>query len=296
MKRFSASFLSLALLFSLSACGGSGHVQAPAATPTPTEPPVPAETTPPPENTPQSDPVELVVFAAASLTESMGRIAELYQAVAPHVRITYTFDSSGTLKTQIESGADCDLFLSAAQKQMNQLDASCDAAEGNPDALDFVLQGTRINLLENQVVLTVPEGNPANVTSFDAIDTDQVTLLALGNSDVPVGQYAQEILTNMGIWDGIQNKVTFGSNVKEVTAWVSEGAVDCGVVYSTDAAAAGLEVVAFAPSGMLQSRVLYPAAVINTTRYQDEAQAFLDFLQSPEATTVFEDAGFSIAQ
>ena len=229
--------------------------------------------------------VELVVFAAASMTETLNEIAVLYEAVAPNVKLVYNFDSSGTLKTQIEEGADCDVFLSAAQLQMNQLDA---------DGLDMILQGTRVDLLENKVTLVVPEGNPANVTSFEDVMSDAVSLVALGNSDGPVGQYSEEIFTYMGLWDSLNDsyKITFASNVKEITSQVSEGAVDCGVVYGTDASAAGLEVVAQAPEGSHQA-VVYPAAVMNVTEQEEEARAFLEYLQGEECAEVFISAGFS---
>lgn len=251
-------------------------------------------TTPSTEETPSEneEPVELIVFAAASMTETLTEIADLYKTVAPNVTLVYNFDSSGTLKTQIEEGAACDIFISAAQKQMNQLDSTSEANEG----LDFVLQGTRVNLLENKVVLVVPEGNPAGVESFEDVPTDKVSLVALGNSDVPVGQYSEEIFTNMGVWEDLQSKITFGSNVKEVTTWVSEGVADCGVVYATDAFSAGLNVIATAPDEMLNNRVIYPAAVLNTTKHEAEAKAFLDFLQSEECSEVFEKVGFSIAE
>lgn len=240
-----------------------------------------------------AEPVELIVFAAASMQETMTEIAEMYKAVAPNVTITYTFDSSGTLKTQIEEGADCDLFISAAQKQMNQLDSTADP-KVNDKGLDFVLRGTRINLVENKVVMAVPEGNPAGVISFEDVNTDKVKMIALGNSDVPVGQYSEEIFTNMGVWDAIQSKITFGSNVKEVSTWVSEGTVDCGVVYGTDAYSAGLEVVTTAPADMLKSKVIYPAAVLNITKQEVEAKAFLEYLQTAECSAVFEKVGFAI--
>jgi molybdate transport system substrate-binding protein len=157
-----------------------------------------------------------------------------------------------------------------------------------------VLQGTRINLVENKVVLAVPEGNPAGVASFEDVNTDKVKMIALGNSDVPVGQYSQEIFTNMGVWDAIQSKITFGSNVKEVTTWVSEGTVDCGVVYGTDAYSAGLQVVNTAPADMLKSPVVYPAAVLNITKHEEAAKAFLDYLQTPDCAAIFEGVGFTI--
>lgn len=239
--------------------------------------------------------VELTVFAAASMTETMNQIADLYKEVAPNVTLVYNFDSSGTLKTQIQEGADCDIFISAAQKQMNQLDGAKDADGGNTEGLDFVLSDTRVDLVENKVVLVVPEGNPAGVASFDDVATDKVALIALGNSDVPVGQYSQEIFTSLGLWDQLNadQKITFGTNVKEVTSQVHEAAVDCGVVYGTDAWSAGLEVVAQAPEGT-HKPVVYPAAVLNITRQEAEAKAFLDYLKSDACAEIFKGVGFSI--
>jgi molybdate transport system substrate-binding protein len=234
---------------------------------------------------------ELYVFAAASMTETMEKIAVEYQKVHPEIKIVYTFDSSGTLKTQIQNGAVCDLFISAAQKQMNQLEANNPA---NTENLDFVDPATRINLVENKVTLAVPQGNPSGVQTFTDLNTDKVKKIALGNSDVPVGQYSEELLTNLGIWDAIQPKVSFGSNVKEVTTWVSSGSVDCGIVYGTDAFSAGLEVVDKASPDMLKSAVVYPAAVLKTSTHQAEAKAFLDYLQGPEAKAIFESVGFAI--
>ncbi len=236
-----------------------------------------------PTQPPQAEQTELVVFAAASMTETLTQIEQLYAAEAPDVKLVFSFDSSGTLQTQIEQGATCDLFLSAAQKQMNALEEK-----------DYLLEDTRVDLLENQVVLVVPEGNPAGVAAFEDLTKDDVRLIALGGADVPVGQYSQELLTNMGIWDALQEKITFGSNVKEVTTWVSEGAVDCGVVYGTDANAAGLQAVATAPEELLDNRVVYPAAVLAASAHVDEARAFLDFLQSDECQAVFEQAGFAV--
>lgn len=240
---------------------------------------------------PGTNSVELYVFAAASMTETMEKIATEYQKLHPEVKIVYTFDSSGTLKTQIQNGAVCDLFISAAQKQMNELEAGQSA---NTENLDFVDPPTRVNLVENKVTLAVPKGNPAGVKTFADLNTDSVKKIALGNSDVPVGQYSEELLKNLGIWDAIQSKVTFGSNVKEVTTWVSTGSVDAGIVYGTDAYSAGLEVVDRATPDMLKTAVVYPAAVLKTGENQDAAKAFLAYLQMPEAQQIFESVGFAI--
>ena len=240
---------------------------------------------------------ELIVFAAASMTETLTTIADMYKDVAPEVELVYNFDSSGTLKTQIEEGAECDVFISAAPKQMNQLDASKDA-DANPDGLDFVLQGTRINLLENKVALAVPEGNPAGIESYDDLATrlkEGSVLLAMGNADVPVGQYTQKILAYYELSEeelAAAGAVTYGSNVKEVTTQVSEATVDCGIIYGTDAFSANLEVVDTATAEMC-GQVIYPAAVLNITKHEEAARAFLDYLAGPEASGVFAAVGFS---
>ena len=238
--------------------------------------------------------VELTVFAAASMTETLTELAESYKAVAPNVKLTFNFDSSGTLKTQIEEGADCDLFISAAQKQMNQLDVSKDAA-GNPDGLGLIDAATRVDLLENKVALVVPEGNPAGIRSFQDIG-GKCDLIALGNDDVPVGQYSAEILTGLGLLDALEseNKITYGSNVKEVTTQVAEGSVDCGIIYATDAFSAGLTIVDQAAKDLCE-QVVYPAAVLKAAPHPDEARAFLDYLQSDAAIKVFETVGFAKA-
>ena len=230
------------------------------------------------------EPVTLTVFAAASLTETLTRIAEDYTAAHPQVTFSFNFDSSGTLQTQIEEGADCDLFLSAAQKQMDALES-----QGLMDA------ATRRDLLENKVVLAVPEGNPAGITEFADIGTDRCTLVALGNDDVPVGSYSREILQNLGIWDGLEQagKITYGSNVKEVTTQVAEAAADCGIVYATDAFSAGLEVVAQAQPDWC-SPVVYPGAVTASSAHADEALAFLDSLGEAQAAQVFRSVGFTV--
>ena len=244
-----------------------------------------------------AEPVELTVFAAASLTETLNQIAEDYKTVAPDVTLTFNFDSSGTLKTQIQEGAVCDLFLSAGQKQMDQLDASADASV-NTEGLDFVLEGSRIDLLENKVTLAVPEGNPKGIDSFDALAEHLEAgdiLLAMGNSDVPVGQYTQKILAYYGLDEAaLANAgcITYGTNVKEVTTQVSEGSVDAGIIYCTDAFSAGLTIVDEATPEMC-GQVIYPAAVLNTSAHQTEAQAFLDYLSTDDAMTVFESVGFS---
>lgn len=245
----------------------------------------------------QDQETELTVFAAASLTETLTKLAADYQKENPGISISFNFDSSGTLKTQILEGSDCDIFLSAAQKQMNELDKDA-APDTNPDGNDELLAGTRVDLLENKVALAVPDGNPKNIQSFDNLADDLrkgSVLLAMGNSDVPVGQYTQKILAYYGFSEdqlASEGCITYGSNVKEVTVQVSEASVDCGIIYQTDAFSAGLTVVDTAAADMC-GQVIYPAAVLKGSAHPDEAKAFLAWLQTPEAQKVFEEVGFA---
>ena len=267
MKKIIPLLLTAALALSLAACGAPG-----------------------------TESVELTVFAAASLQETLDQVIAAYREIAPDVTVTPTYDSSGTLKTQIQEGAACDLFLSAAQKQMNQLDASRDAAGGNTEGLDFVLQGTRVDLLENKVVLAVPDANPAGIQSFSDLGTEKLRLLCIGNEDVPVGAYSLEILTALGIRDALERggKLTYGSNVKEVTTQVKEGTVDAGIIYATDAFSAGLTVADRAGSDLCR-QVIYPAAVLNTTEHEKAAKDFLAFLRGDAAMRIFASVGFAPA-
>ena len=280
MKKLVSLALALAITLGLAACGGtSGAADTPA-----------AETT-----APQAEPVEVVVFAAASLEATLTEIADLYKEVAPEVTLTFNFDSSGTLRTQIIEGAVCDLFISAGQSQMNDLEAG-----QNEDGADFVYADTRIDFVENKVVLAVPDDNPAGIETFSDLATDKLSLLCIGNDDVPVGSYSLEILDTLGI-DIAQlesdGKVTYASNVTEVANQVKEGAVDCGIIYATDAYTYELTVVDQATADMC-SQVIYPAAVMKSSSgeaAEAAAQAFLDYLHTDEnAIAVLEGVGFTV--
>ena len=288
MKRIAALSLALALTLGLAACGGgtTGTAETPAAN----------STTPAAETTaPQAEPVEVVVFAAASLEATLTEIADLYKEVAPEVTLTFSFESSGTLRTQIIEGAVCDLFISAGQSQMNDLEAG-----QNETGADFVYSDTRIDFVENKVVLAVPDDNPAGIETFSDLATDKLSLLCIGNDDVPVGSYSLEILDTLGI-DIAQlesdGKVTYASNVTEVANQVKEGAVDCGIIYATDAYTYELTVVDQATADMC-SQVIYPAAVMKSSSgeaAQAAAQAFLDYLHTDEsAIAVLEGVGFTV--
>ena len=291
MKRLVSLLLALSLVLALTACGSKADGAADAAAGSQPRDSAPVEES-------AGDPVELIVFAAASMTETLTEIAELYKTAAPEVTITYNFDSSGKLLTQIKEGADCDLFISAAPTQMNAMDGSLIGdTEKNPDGLDRIVTGSRIDLLENKVTLAVPEGNPKGIESFDQLAEllkGGDVMLAIGNSDVPVGQYTLKIFNYYGIDEtAVADKLTYGNNVKEVTSQVSEGAVDCGIIYATDACSAGLTVVDSATAEMC-GQVIYPAAVLKGDK-EDATRAFLAYLQTDAAMAVFESVGFSPA-
>ena len=285
MKRFISLLLALAMALSLVACGNGGSADTNQDANNADDQQTPAET------------VELTVFAAASLTESLTAIGEKYMAENENVKINFNFDSSGKLYTQIKEGAPCDLFISAAPKQMNQLDGTLkDDADKNPDGLDMLVEGSRLDLLENKVVLAVAEGSGKGIDSFDKLaellKSGGVTL-AIGNEDVPVGQYTQKIFAYYEIDEAaIAEKLTYGSNVKEVTTAVSEGTVDCGIIYASDAYSAGLTVAAEATADMC-GQVIYPAAVLNTSTRQEAAAAFLAYLQDADASAEFEKVLFT---
>ena len=288
MKKLLSLALAGALTLSLAACGGgtTGTAETPAANSTAPA----AETT-----APQAEPVEVVVFAAASLEATLTEIADQYKEVAPEVTLTFSFESSGTLRTQIIEGAVCDLFISAGQSQMNDLEAG-----QNDTGADFVYADTRIDFVENKVVLAVPDDNPKDIQTFSDLATDKLSLLCIGNDDVPVGSYSLEILDTLGI-DIAQlesnGKVTYASNVTEVANQVKEGAVDCGIIYATDAYTYELTVVDQATADMC-SQVIYPAAVMKSSSgeaAEAAAQAFLDYLHTDEsAIAILENVGFTV--
>ena len=284
MKKLLSLLLALALVFSLAACSSKTD----------------DITTDDTQGDANAESVDLVVFAAASMTETLTQIAEMYKEVAPNVNITYNFDSSGKLLTQISEGADCDLFISAAPQQMNAMDGSLiDDKDKNPDGLDLIVTDSRIDLLENKVTLAVPEGNPKGIESFDQLAEllkSGDVLLAIGNSDVPVGQYTQKIFAYYGLDEAaLTDCLTYGNNVKEVTTQVSEASTDCGIIYATDAYctdafSAGLTPVDYATKEMC-GQVIYPAAVLKGEK-EEAAQVFLDYLQTADAMSVFESVGF----
>ncbi len=229
----------------------------------------------------------ILVAAAASLKNAYeDKLIPMFEEQYPGVTVEGTYDSSGKLQTQIEEGLEADVFMSAATKQMKALDE-----EG------MIASDTIVNLLENKIVLIVPAGSDSKIDSFEKIG--DAASIALGDPEsVPAGQYAKEALTNLNVWDNIQDKVSFGTNVTEVLNQVAAASADAGIVYATDAASKAdqVTVVAEAPEGSLEKKVIYPVAVVKATTHEDAAKAFVDFLQTPEAIAVFESYGFVAAE
>lgn len=228
--------------------------------------------------------VELLVSAAASLTDVLGEIAEVYKTVDPKTTLTFTFGGSGALQTQIEEGAPVDIFMSAAQKQMKALE------DGG-----HILDGTVKTLLLNKVVLIVPKDGTIDVKSFEDLSKDEVDKIAIGDpGNVPVGQYSEEIFNNLNIADKINSKLVLANDVRTVLTWVESGEVDCGIVYATDAFTSdNVNIITEAPEGS-HKEVSYPVAVVKDSKNPDKAQAFLDFLSTDEAIKLFEKYGFSM--
>lgn len=229
----------------------------------------------------EAAPVSLTVSAAASLKGAMEEIATAYKVEKPHVTVTYNFGSSGSLQQQIEQGAEVDMFISAAAKQMDALQEK-----------GLIAEDTRRDLLENKIVLIVP-ADAVGISDFKDLTSDKVNKIAMGETkSVPAGQYAEEVLTKLNLMEAIKPKAVFGKDVKEVLTWVETGNADAGMVYETDAKVSDkVKVVAKAPEG-IHKPVVYPVALIKAGKNTDAAKDYLSFLQSDKAKAVFEKYGF----
>ena len=225
------------------------------------------------------------VLAAASLTDVMHELELDYEADHPGIDLVFSFAGSGALQTQIEEGAPADIFISAASKQMDALNE-----EGLMDSASIR------DLLLNSVVLIVPADSELGLDSFEDVVNDDVFVIALGEPEsVPAGKYAQQVFENLGIWDEVQARANFGTDVRTVLTWVEMGEVDCGVVYATDAYTSDLVTIAAqAPEGSCD-RVVYPAGIVAGSQVSNESEEFLTYLGSPEAAAVFESYGFTMA-
>lgn len=231
----------------------------------------------------KTEAASILVSAAASLTDAVKELGQIYQSEHPGVGVSFNFGSSGALQTQIEEGAPADVFISAAQKQMDALDGK-----------GLLLPASRRNLLINSVVLIVPQDSALALGSFQEAAESKVKSIALGEPQaVPVGQYAEEIFGSLSLLATIKAKANYGSDVRQVLAWVASGNVDCGVVYATDAAStSAVTIAAYAPPGS-HKPVVYPAAVLKASSQTEEAQSFLAFLSGEKAKAIFAKYGFT---
>lgn len=234
------------------------------------------------EEATDAEPSELLIAAAASLEYSFeDELIPMFEEMYPSVSVEGTYDSSGKLQTQIEEGIGADVFMSAATKQMNAL---VDESLVNEDSV--------VNLLENKIVLITAADSTLDLKEFT--DITKAETIAIGDpASVPVGQYSEEALTNLGIWDEVLAKASLGTNVTEVLNWVAEGSADAGIVYATDAATTDkVKVIAEAPADSLAEPAIYPVGVISDSQNKEMAEKFVEFLQSEEALAVFEKYGF----
>ena len=226
---------------------------------------------------------EILVLAAASLTDVLTELANNYKTETG-TTVTFSFASSGALQTQIEAGSPADIFFSAAQKQMDALQEK-----------DLIDTDTRKDLLENKVVLISPSNSTLNIKSFTDITNANVTKVGLGEpKSVPVGQYSEEILSNLSILDTVKQKAVYGSDVRNVLSWVRTGEVDCGIVYATDAQIANdINIIAEAPEGT-HKKVIYPIATIKASANKEEAKKFIDYISNDKAAETFKNYGFTV--
>ena len=231
-------------------------------------------------------PVELTISAAASLKDAMAEIQTNYQKKAPNVKLVFNLGASGSLQKQIEQGAPADIFISAAPKQMNELEAK-----------NLVNKATRKNLVENKLVLIVPQNSKLNLTRFEDVQKTEVNKLSIGETKVvPAGQYAEEVLKKLGVWEKIQDKIVFAKDVRTVLTYVETENVEAGIVYKTDAASSQkIKISATAPEGT-HAPIIYPAAVLSATKNQKAAEDFMAYMTGPDGKTVFEKYGFVMAK
>jgi molybdate transport system substrate-binding protein len=235
---------------------------------------------------PQTAKADLTVSAAISLKDALDETKQLYTTANPSVSIATNYGASGTLQLQIEQGAPVDVFLSAAPKQMDALESK-----------GLLLEGTRKDLLRNEVVLIVPKDSTLGITGFRDLLKPEVKKVALGEPvSVPAGKYAQDVLTSLGIYDQVNAKAVLAKDVRQVLTYVETGDVDAGIVYKTDAlSSAKVKVVVQAPADS-HAPVIYPVAVIKASKNAEAAKAFEDFLSGPQARAVFEKYGFGVTK
>ncbi|MDT8902165.1 molybdate ABC transporter substrate-binding protein [Anaeroselena agilis] len=263
-KRFLWVFIGLIATLLAAGCGGGAkQAQAPAA-----------------------KQVELNISAAASLKDALLEIQKNYQAKNPSVKLICNLASSGALQKQIEQGAPADVFISAAPRQMNDLEAK-----------NLINKASRRNLVENKLVLVVPENSAGGLNKFEDLAGAKVQKFSMGEtSSVPAGQYGQQVLKKLGLWEGVKDKAVFAKDVRAVLTYVATGNVDAGIVYKTDAVSgAKVKIAAIAPAGS-HKPIVYPVAILSGAKQPKAAEEFLAYLTGPEGKAVFEKHGFAMSK
>ncbi|MEG6584805.1 molybdate ABC transporter substrate-binding protein [Dendrosporobacter sp. 1207_IL3150] len=230
--------------------------------------------------------VELYVSAAVSMKDALAEIQKSYQAKNPNIKLLFNLGASGALQKQIEQGAPADIFISAAPKQMDELQGK-----------NLINPATRKNLVENKLVVVTPKELKINIKRYEDVTQQDIKRIALGEiGTVPAGQYAKEVLDKLNIWFEVKDKVVFAKDVRTVLTYTETGNVEAGIVYKTDAfASEKVKVVAEAPEGSHQP-IVYPIALVSSTKHVKEAEEFLDYLFEPESKAIFEKYGFSMSK
>ena len=234
------------------------------------------------EESGEDEKTEILVAASASLEYAYeDELIPMFEEQNPDITVSGTYDSSGKLQTQIEEGMEADVFMSAATKQMDAL-----TEEG------MIEEDSVTDLLENKIVLITSADSQLELSSFE--DITKADTIAIGDpASVPVGQYSEEALTNLGLWDQVLAKASLGTNVTEVLNWVAEESAQAGIVYATDAATTDkVKVVAEAPEDSLAEPAIYPVGIVSASENKEAAEKFVEFLKSDEAIQIFEDYGF----
>lgn len=228
--------------------------------------------------------VELTISAAASLKDALTDIQQDFEKHHPQIKLTYNFGASGALQKQIEQGAPADIFISAAPKQMNELAGK-----------NLINKNTRVDLLENKLVVIIPQNSSLPVNRFEDLTNQAIEKISIGEpGSVPAGQYAQEVFKKLALTDALQRKLVLAKDVRTVLTYVETGNVEAGIVYKTDAAISDkVKIVCTAPSGSHQP-IIYPAALLSSSKHASEAQVFLSYLQTKETQRVFEKYGFAV--
>ena len=226
--------------------------------------------------------VELMVLAAASLTDALNSLKNSYEESHPGVKLTYSFGSSGKLAQQIEQGAPADLFLSASQADMDKLDEK-----------QLILPETRFDFSGNSLVLITAKENGAAITSFEELTDSSLQHIAVGAPEsVPAGRYTKEVLDNLKLWDSLSDRLVFGSDVRQVLTFVESGNAEVGVVYSSDAATSEKVKVLSEAKEDLHKPIVYPGAVVRDSAHAEAAKQFLSYLKSEEGKKALQEYGF----